>query len=295
MLKITLLTLLISLLLACNFNQSVNKDFTTGMYTRGNGIGVNNVDMVINKKTVTRTSFYYGEMIYFLFNNVTGLTKKDGNVYPGISIAIIHEKSKDTLVSNLDLFADNDKGFSLNPLQLSVNFAMSNNIKLNEDYNVHVYIWDKIGNGTFTLEMPFTVKHNEHLKVTNNNMSYSNIYVWNETQKCAVTDKKINANDKVILIYKDLEGLKTIDDIAFPIYSLIVTDGDNNVLSYNENIFEDIKVSGVPIDKINKDFPIVINNINSKKVSNPIHILTMISDKKSNNTLKVETDLIINQ
>lgn len=48
--KIRTLTLLIAIttISSCQFNQSVNKDLTTGAYSRGDGIGVEYITIEIN-------------------------------------------------------------------------------------------------------------------------------------------------------------------------------------------------------------------------------------------------------
>ena len=52
MLKIKRISLLISIIVfnSCQFSQSVNTDLITGAYSRGNGIGIDDVIIEINGK-----------------------------------------------------------------------------------------------------------------------------------------------------------------------------------------------------------------------------------------------------
>jgi hypothetical protein len=76
--RIKLLYLLVLTLAfsACEFHQSVNKDLTTGAYSRGNGIGCDEVKIQVHGKFENRNKFIYGEKVNLFFNNVSGLIKK---------------------------------------------------------------------------------------------------------------------------------------------------------------------------------------------------------------------------
>jgi hypothetical protein len=72
-------------------NQSVKIDLTTGAYSRGDGIGCEDVIIQINGDVDNRNEFIYGEKVKFIFNDITGLKRENGSVFPGLSMFIVKE------------------------------------------------------------------------------------------------------------------------------------------------------------------------------------------------------------
>jgi len=143
---------------ACEFNQSVNTDLITGAYSRGDGIGCDEIYIIVNDTIKNTNEFGQGDELAIGFGDVVGLKKDDnGNVFPGLSLVLIDGKT-DTLLEEKDLLASIDEeGTNLSPLELSASIALHIPVKTEKDYHVHIKIWDKKGEGTFVYELPFSV------------------------------------------------------------------------------------------------------------------------------------------
>jgi len=191
--KFSLLSLiiLIQTFSSCQFNQSVNKDLTTGAYSRGDGIGCENVVIEVNGESVKRNEFVFGEKVNLVFNNLSGFKHLDNKAYPGLSMHIIKNEN-DTVFSKPDLLESLKDGTDLTPLQLKANFRTALPYQNNEKYKVRIEIWDKKGDGKFIYELPFTIKESSLLNIENNGLEYSKIYLWNETTKQPVLDKDVS-------------------------------------------------------------------------------------------------------
>lgn len=277
---------------ACEFNQSVEKNLTTGADSRGKGIGCASVTMEINGQNENRNVFVYGEKVIFLFNDVSGLTKEGGKVFPGLSMVIV-KNQKDTVMSHSDLFADQKQGFDLDPLQLSAKFVSTLPFENQEKYKIYIKIWDKKGKGTFSYEMPFTVKKNELLQIKSNNLIYKDIYLWNEDLKEVVTDKKLNAKNTYFLILEEFSGMKQIDGNIYPAFSIELTDSKGNKIISNPNILQAYETVGFPSERFAKgQLPVTIT-FGSGQVNNPYTLSASLTDKKSDKRIDIQTKLEI--
>lgn len=292
--KIKIFTLLIAIATfsSCQFNQSVNKDLTTGAYSRGDGIGVDNITIEINGETDTRNEFVFGEKVNLVFNNVSGLTNSNGKTFPELSMYIL-KNEKDTVFSNPNLLKSLNNGTELSPLQLQANFRTALSNHNNEKYKVFVEITDKKGDGTFNYELPFTVKENDLLDVNSNGIEYSTIYLWNETLKQPVLDSNISSEHLFILILNDIEGLELTNEKVFPIFSLDLTDNNGNKILSNPNLlgaYEDVGVNPKDLkSQVTAKLTFTKGTIN-----NPCKLTAKLKDKNSSKEINISTELNIN-
>lgn len=287
--KFFALLLPFGLLFACN--QSIKKDLTTGSFSQGKGIGCNDVKTEVNGKVTKRTEYVYGEKVNFIFNNVVGLKKINGKVFPGLSICILDSK-KDTIISNPEVL-NLPNGTNLSPLQLTAYFNAAMPAGTNEKYMVHIDIWDNKGTGTFHHEMPFTVKENNLLSINSQGVECKAIYLWDETEKLAVIEDKIDINNKFFLIFQDVLGLKEEDGIVHPAMSLNITDNQGNKIIENPNVLEKYTMDGVDPKVIKTgQIPVTIT-FTPGRINNPCKISAVLTDAKSDNKLEVEGELMI--
>lgn len=292
--RIKLLYLLVLTLAfsACEFHQSVNKDLTTGAYSRGNGIGCDEVKIQVHGKFENRNKFIYGEKVNLFFNNVSGLIKKNGKVYPGLSLFIVNNK-KDTVMKHSDLFAEMKKGTGLSPLQLNAHFVSTLPCENNEKYKIFIKIWDKKGDGTFHYELPFSVEPNELLTIRSQNMDYSNIYLWDETEKLVVVNKKVSPENEFILIMDGLNGLEVIDNKVYPSFSIEIIDKKGNRILSNANILDKYKEDGLDSDTfINGQLPVIIT-FSPGQIYNPCKLKASLIDLNSDRRIEIEGELIV--
>ena len=216
---------------SCQFNQSAHKDLSTGAYSRGNGIGCDNVRIEISGTSETRNEFVYGEKVDFVFNDIRGLQNIDGKFYPGMSMHVV-KNEKDTILSKPNLLENLKQGTDLSPLQLRAHFRALLPYENEEDYKVFVKIWDQKGEGTFTYELPFTVAGNNLLKIQNDGIEYSNIYLWNESSEQPVYHPNVNFKDLYILILEGIEGLSEENGKVYPIFSIELMDNHYHHLQF---------------------------------------------------------------
>lgn len=283
---------LLFFLSACKFNQSVEKDLTTGAYSRGDGIGCGSVAIQINGETENRNVFVYGEKVNFIFNNVSGLTKDHGKVFPGLSVIVV-KNEKDTVLSHSDLLADLNQGTDLHPLQLQAHFLSTLPFENQEKYKVYIKIWDKKGKGTFSYEMPFTVKKNNLLQIKSTDLNYKDIYLWNEDLKQVVTNKNLDAKSTYILILEEPSGMNEKDGIVYPAFSIDLTDRKGNKLLSNPNILKEYEVIGFPLERFEKgQLPVTIT-FNDGQVNNPCILSASLTDKNSGKRIDIRAELEI--
>lgn len=276
---------------SCQFNQSANKDLITGAYSRGDGLGSDDVLIEVNGKVEKRNEFVFGEKVNLVFNNVTGLTKLDEKTYPGLSMYIV-KNEKDTVLSNPDLLGDITDGTALSPLKLQANFRAALAYQNNEKYKAYLQIWDKKGEGKFNYELPFTIKENDLLKITNNDIEYTNIYLWNETLKQPVFDKNISPEHLFILIIEGAKGLELSDNKVFPVFSLELSDNKGGKIISNPNLLSAYK-EGVDPKALENQLTAKIS-FSKGKISNPCKLVAKLKDENSSKEITVTTELVIN-
>lgn len=286
------LLIIIATLSSCQFNQSVNTDLTTGAYSRGDGIGIDDIIIKVNGEDDNRNEFIFGEKVDLIFNNVSGLTNSDGKTFPELSMHIL-KNEKDTIISNQNLLKSLNNGTDLSPLQLRANFRTAFPNQNNEKYKVLIEITDKKGDGKFNYELPFTIKENDLLDVKNNGIEYSTIYLWNETLKQAVFDNNVSSEHLFVLILNDIQGLELTDEKVFPIFSLNLTDNDGNKILSNPNLLSAYEETGVnPKDLKNQvTAELTFAEI---KINNPYKLNVKLKDKNSSKEINISTELNIN-
>ncbi|WP_234423329.1 hypothetical protein [Aquimarina spinulae] len=292
--KIRILILLIVIVTfsSCQFNQSVNKDLTTGAYSRGDGIGVDDIAIEVNGETDNRNKFVFGEDVNLIFNNVSGLTHSNGKTYPELSMYIV-KNDKDTVFSNQNLLKSLNNGTDLSPLQLQANFISALPNQNDEKYKVLVEITDKKGDGTFNYELPFTVKENDLLDVKSNGIEYSTIYLWNETLKQPVFKSNISSEHLFILILNDIEGLELTDDKVFPIFSVDLTDNNGNKILSNSNLLSAYEDVGVNPKDLKSQVTAKLT-FTKGEINNPCRLTAKLKDKNSKKEVNISTELNIN-
>lgn len=277
---------------ACDFRQSAKKDFDTGAYSRGNGISSDEVLIQASGKTGEDNQFVYGETVNFVFNDVRGFEKVGDKVFPGMSLYITGNE-KDTLLAYRDLLENTSEGTSLSPLQLQANFVAALPYRNNERYKVHVRIWDKEGDGSFSYELPFTVAENELLDIRSADIAYQNIYLWNESKKQPVLDNEIDQNEVYILLLEGVRGLTAEENKVFPVFSIELKDDQGTTILSNPNVLSDYEAGGANPEDVAGQLSATITFTQKGRLVNPCRLTAILSDKKSDKQLKITTELNI--
>lgn len=289
--RIHIFLMVITTFSSCQFNQSVNKDLTTGAYSRGDGIGCDDIVIEINGVIENRNEFVFGEKINFIFNNIRGLTNLDGKTYPELSMYIV-KNERDTVLSNPNLLKSLNNGTELSPLQLQANFSAALPNKNNEKYKVFIEVTDKKGEGKFNYELPFTIKESDLLDIKSNGIEYSTVYLWNETLKQPVFNKHVSSEHLFILILNDVEGLQLTNEKVFPIFSLDLVDNDGNKILSNPNLLSDYEEVGISPKYLKRQL-IAKLSFAKGQVSNPCRLNVKLKDKNSLKEINISTELYI--
>ena len=290
--RILILTIGIITFNSCQFNQSVNTDLITGAYSRGDGIGIDDINIEINGKIEKRNEYAFGEKVNLIFNNIDGLTKTENKTFPGLSMYIV-KNEKDTVLSNPNLLKSLDNGTDLFPLQLQANFRTALPYQNEEKYKVFVNIWDKKGDGKFTYELPFTIKENDLLNIENKGIEYSKIYLWNETLKQPVFDQNVSSEDLLILILDDISGLELSNEKVFPIFSIELIDNKGNKIISNPNLLSDYENEGVNPEDLKNQLTAKLT-FTKGEINNPCKLIVKLKDKNSAKEINIRTELKIN-
>lgn len=284
--KLLSITLLLSCLLSCQTNKSVKKDFTTGLSSIGDGISCDEVYLSDGDKRLQRNTFTYGETFNLNFENISGFEKIDNNVFPGMELLVIGQQG-DTIMHNPDLYSN--IGVDISPLLLQAEITAANPIHSNKTYTLNVNIWDKKGTGTYKSEMDFTVAPNTNIEVENNNVSYEEIYLFSKERNSVITGNEAKFNENIYLIFEGLEGFKIEDGKVNLGLSLKGTDSEGEVILNESDLIGDLSMEYTEIN--NRLSPNFI--FSGSNIKNPIACEITIWDKKSENRIKVITELSI--
>ena len=292
--KMKIIILIFSLaVVSCEYNKSVNIDFVTDITTKGDGLSCDNVYLTVDDKTISRNTFTYGEEFYLNFNNNLGFKKENESVFPGIQIFVTN-KTGDTIFQTSDLYAIYDlEGLNISPLELSAGLTTAKPMQSDNEYTLFVNIWDKKNKGTFTAEMDFNVITNELIEIEENNVSYSEIYIFSKERGVAVTDNKISLNENIYIMFEGLSGFSEKDEMVFPGLALKISDVDGKVISDYPDLFEHYTESGVSISdfsaRISADFTLVKTEFNNP-IFCEVTIWDRISDAKIKATIKMNVE-----
>ncbi len=280
------------ILMRCQFNQSVEKDWITGAYSRGNGLGCDAITLQVNGEAVTKPQLAYGEKLEFIFNNIKGFKKEDGKVFPGLSLHLV-KNEKDTILHYPDLLASVTEGTDLSPLELRAKIFAKLPYHNHESYKAYLKIWDKKGSGTFCYELPFSVRQNELFNVNvSADLGYSNIYLWNKEAEQAVSNGKVNATQAYSFVLEGVKGMTVIEEMAFPALAMEITDAKGNKMMSVDNVLKAYAESGVPHSNVEDELPISIN-FTAGEIHNPCQFTARLTDLKSDKYVEADAALII--
>jgi hypothetical protein len=226
------------------------------------------------------------------FDNISGFTKENDNVFPGMEMIVISQKG-DTVLQSTDLYSGYTEGLNLSPLLLSATVTPAAPINSGGEYTLFVKIWDKKGKGTFTGEVDFIVVPNDHLIVDANKITVSEVYLFSKERGAVIPDNKIRFNETTYIIFEGLAGFREENGMVFPGMSLTAQDNENNVILDNNDMFLDYSERGISIDdvhaRVSANFAFT-----GSEFKNPMHFELTIWDKKSDARITAKAELFAN-
>jgi hypothetical protein len=288
--KISIILLVLTLA-GCRFEKSVKLDLVSGLSSSGNLISCEEVYLTVNDQKIHRNTFTYGEELLLNFNNIEGLKKEDGKVFPGMSVAVVN-KSGDTLLLEKDLYASYTEGISISPLILRANITLASPIGSNGDYVLFVKVWDKKDKGTYSAKLAFKVTPSDKIAIESDKISYDEIYLFSKELNKVLTENSVRVNQKVYLLFEGLTGMKEEDGRVYPGLSIKGTDSSGiEVLNYDD-LFANYSAEGVS----STDFKTQVSSnfvFSATDLKNPVHCVVSIWDKKSDGRIKASFDLSV--
>jgi len=287
--NISVAIIILASLAGCNFSKSVEKDFITGLLTKGDGLSCDNVYLSVNDEKTKETTFIYGQKFKMNFDNISGFKKENSNVFPGMQIAVI-SRDGDTVLQSNDLYSEYTDGLNLSPLLLSATVTAASPITSGSEYTLFVTIWDKKEKGTFTGEVDFKVVSNRHLIVDANKISYNEVYLFSKERGAVIPDNRIKSNENTYVIFEGISGLKEENGIVFPGLSLIARDNENNVIINYNDLFFDYSENGLSATDVQARLSANFI-LNVGEIKNPLSFELTIWDKKSDARITIKTEL----
>jgi hypothetical protein len=274
----------------CNFSRSVKKDFISGVYSAGSNISCKEVYLTVNGIRTQRNSFIYGETFVLNFSDVTGFTKENGNVFPGMIMTVINP-SGDTLMQTDDLISGYPTGMNYSPLVLTADLTVAAPIKSGGEYTVIINIRDRKGTGTYKSTFDFKVIKNDKIPVESSKVTYDEIYIYSQGKDKVITDNKIKFNDNIYIIIEGLKGFRETGGMVFPGLKFKAADSEGNILIGNDDLFTDYDTSGVAsadlAQRVSAHF-----RIPGTQFNNPLHCELTVWDKKSDARVIVLADMV---
>lgn len=290
--KTTLSVMLIAAVLSgCNFSKSVKKDLISGLTTTGSVLTCNDVYLSVNNERTTRNTFYYGEMLHLIFNDIQGFSRENGKVFPSMDI-LVTDSAGDTILKANELYSEYSEGMDYSPLELTADITIASPIRSGRDYTLLVSIKDKKGPGTYVSRLKFSVKENERLKIEKNGVTFTEAYLYSQGNNKIINDGKIKFDDNIYLIVEGLKGFREENGLVYPGLSLSIIDSLKNVILNYDDLLSEYNESGIA----SSDFTSRVSShfkITGDQANNPLHCIMDIHDKKSDAFVKISTDLIL--
>ena len=277
------------LISSCNFNKSINKDLITGMTTRGDGLSVEEVYITIHEEETSETSFVYGEMFHINFNDIQGFVEVEGEVYPGMELTVL-ETNRDTVLHSKDVYA-NQNGVSHNPLLLLSKLTVANPMKSNASYELHIRIWDKKGEGSFSAELDFDILPDEKINTMANGITADNIYLFDDLTRSVITNGQVKFENKVFMIFENIDGFKTENGMAHLAMRMKALDAQGQLIYHNDDLLNNRPNS---VSDINKQLAASLV-FPRGELTNPVTWLVEIWDRKSNANLTSEIKIVVGE
>lgn len=249
-----------------------------------------NVFFEINTVKSTRTEFIHGENICFKFAEVKGFQSNNDNVFPGLSILVLNSKN-DTVHFVEDDFCNLTEGIPLKSLNLKacINAVHDPNC---EQYTVRIKIWDKLSSKSRDFSMPFTVDPNRLLEIVQHNLTFSDIYLWNQTKGYMIVENQIFDENQNVFIMDGLSGFKIEENKVFPLIEMEVLDSLGGIVIKSENILGKLANVGVEPEILRQKIPLALS-FDHVEFSNPCLLKVKITDLRSKENI-IEVSGVLN-
>jgi hypothetical protein len=231
------------LFISCKQESSIDLESGSSLKLKANGLSYKDVDLLINGEKGKLKVFDFGDELAIRLNDVEGLKRVNGACFPGVSMLVLNEQ-KDTVLFYDDLFAG-EEGEKENPIALIAKLKLADPIYSNKIHTMKLHFWDKKGNGTIDVEMEFSVKSNENIKVKARDLMYDEVYLVNP-QNSDIIKNSYTDSSVIVLNIEGLKGFKqTEEDKIFPCLSINVKNKKGEIVFESPNILQDYFETGI--------------------------------------------------
>ncbi len=281
------------LLSGCQFSKSVNKDFLSGLLTKGDGISCEDAFITVNDEKINRNDFVYGETFVVNFSKIEGFNMENESVFPDMFLTVLNNAG-DTMLYADDLYSDYPDGIKLDPLLLTSEVTAAAPMASGNEYKLFVNIIDKKGAGTFSAEYLFKVVPNDKIVNESTNVEFDEIYLYSAEQERVIVDNKVKKDETTYFVFEGLTGFTEVGGMVFPGLSLKGTDKGGKQIFNFEDLFADYTETGLTVEDFNKR---VLSNfsLSGTELLNPLRCEILIWDKKGDAKIKSYTDLEVSQ
>lgn len=286
---IVLLITMLILFSSCNYQKSWKKNLSTGMTVKAQGLSLDDVDIFINEKKENRNEFIFGETVQFLFQNIEGFESIEDSLSIGMSMLVLNQQADTMLFANdlLQNYKINNEGAVKLTASMSPAFTYTNQ----EQYHVNIHVWDKQGEGSLDMDMPFSIQENTNFTIENNQLFYDKLYFYDNTDDNVIIDNQIYAQHQTQLIFKGVENFETIDGLVYPALSILAKDSAGNELINQENLLAQITTQGIDPSRIFSKIPVAL--FFQGDIQNPVELVAQLTDTKSDRLITLTTTVTI--
>ncbi len=278
---------MLAILSSCNFSASYNKDFATGITSKGNGLSAENVYITDGEEGMKKRDFTYGKVVYTNFENMEGFAIEGGKFFPQMSVAILDKKG-DTIMQNKNLFTKGT-GFDASLTTLNGNVQMADPILSDNKYSLHYKVWDTKGDGVFTSEMDFEVKKDPLISSSRKGLDFTEIYIMSDKEKRVVTDGIVHFSEPLLFNFQDLNGYTKQNGAINIQMDIKVTDDSGAVLLDMKDAFK----QPIRNEALLKRGLSATLTLTKGKLDNPITWHVYVKDKNSEAFFEAEAQLTV--
>jgi hypothetical protein len=286
--KLLIFTVLLIAFDSCHFAQSVNKDLITGMSTRGDGLSCNKVYLSDGENVIKRNNFLYGETFYVNFDGLEGFQREGTGAFPSMQLVIVSAQGDTVLYVN-DLYNGYTLGIENSPLDLYGEVTVADPMHSRGEYTLYVTIRDKKGPGSFRATLEFDVLADEKIKVTSNQVSSKEIYLFSQQRGRAITDGKAEFNENIYVLFEGLDGFSVEEGKIYLGLSLEVKDATGNLILDEADL---LGQEGMAYEMVYEQLaPNFI--LTGSQIANPVNCKVRIWDKKGTAWINASTEIVV--
>jgi len=287
-LRIFLYTILIISVGSCDFSRSVEKDLSTGLSARGDGLSCEEVYLSDGEEVIKRNTFIYGETYYVNFDGMEGFERKGSGAFPSMQLIIVSQEGDTVLFVN-DLYEGYAQGIENSPLDLYGEVTVADPIHSGGEYTLYVNIRDKMGSGRFRTVLDFKVLPDETIKLSRNQVSYQEVYLYSQQRGRAITNGQAEFNENIYLLFEGLEGFAEEDGNVYLGLSLEVKDATGNLVLDEADLLGDDGMSADMVkDQLAPNFI-----LSGTQIANPVNCKVRVWDKRGTAWINASTELVV--